>query len=134
VVVFGLVCCKRLGAGGETAGVGPVAGVAEEVAREFAALLEVLGRGVAGLPAAEARGARVDVGGFGVRVEIGGAGEGRKAEDAGRVLPVSMLLVMRVEGWLELFAEFYARRWKRAKCCENSQVYGPSADVLVLIW
>ena len=88
VVVFGLVCCKRLGAGGETAGVGPVAGVAEEVAREFAALLEVLGGGVAGLPAAEARGARVDVGGFGVRVEIGGAGEGRKAEDAGGVLPV----------------------------------------------
>jgi hypothetical protein len=54
VVVFGLVGCKGLGAGGVAAGVGAVAGVAEEVAGELGALLEVFGRSVAGVPLAEA--------------------------------------------------------------------------------
>ena len=42
VVVFGLVGGKGFAARGETACVGAVAGVAEEVARELGALLEVL--------------------------------------------------------------------------------------------
>jgi hypothetical protein len=54
VVVFGLVGCKGLGAGGIAAGVGAVAGVPEEVARELGALLEVFGGGVARVPLAEA--------------------------------------------------------------------------------
>jgi hypothetical protein len=47
VIVFGLICCERLGARWIAACVGAVAGVAEEVAREFGALLEVFGRSVA---------------------------------------------------------------------------------------
>lgn len=43
VVVFCLVGCEGFGAGGESAGVGAVAGVAEEVAGELGALLEVFG-------------------------------------------------------------------------------------------
>jgi hypothetical protein len=68
VVVFGLVCCEGLGAGGIAAGVGAVAGVAEEVARELGALLEVFVASFAVLPLAEAGGAVVDVGGLSVLV------------------------------------------------------------------
>jgi hypothetical protein len=54
VVVFGLVGGKGLGTGWVAACVGAVARVAEEVAREFGALLEVFGARIAGLPLAEA--------------------------------------------------------------------------------
>jgi hypothetical protein len=87
VVVFGLVGGEGLGAGWVAAGVWAVAGVAEQVPRELGALLEVFGAGVTGLPLAEARGAVVDVRGFGVFVECFGRGEGGEAEDVGGVLP-----------------------------------------------
>lgn len=47
VVVFGLVGCKCLVARGEAACVRPIAGMAEEVARELGALFEVLGGRIA---------------------------------------------------------------------------------------
>lgn len=68
VVVFGLVGGEGLVAAFVAAGIGPVAGVAEEVARELGALLEVFGGGFAAFPLAEAVGAVVHVGGFNVLV------------------------------------------------------------------
>jgi hypothetical protein len=50
-------------------------------------LLEVFGGRVAGVPLAEARGAVVDVCGFGVFVERFGSGEGGETEEARGVLP-----------------------------------------------
>lgn len=79
VVVFGLVGREGLGAAWKAACVGAVAAVAEEVAAELGALLEVFGARVARFPVAVARGAVVDVGRFGVGVECGGVGEGREA-------------------------------------------------------
>jgi hypothetical protein len=87
VVVFGLVCCKCLGAGGIAACVRAVTGVAEEVTRELGTLLEVLGRGVAGFPLAEAGGTVVNVGSLGVFVKSFGVREASKAEQAWSVLP-----------------------------------------------
>jgi hypothetical protein len=87
VVVFGLVCRKCLGAGGIAACVRAVAGVAEEVTRELRTLLEVLGRGVARFPLAEAGSAIVNVGSLGVLVKSFGIWEASKAKQAWSVLP-----------------------------------------------
>ena len=89
VVVLCLVCGEGLVAACVAACVGSVARVAEQVARELGALLEVLGGGVAALPLAEAGGAVVDVGGLDVLVQGGGGGEDGEAEQAWRVLPLA---------------------------------------------
>lgn len=62
--------------------------MAEEMARELGALLEVLGAGVAAFPLAKTGGAVVDVCSFGVFVEGLRRGEGGEAENVGGVLPV----------------------------------------------
>jgi hypothetical protein len=94
VVVFGLVGCEGFGAGWVAAGVGAVAGMAEQVARELGALLEVFGGGVARVPLAEAGGAVVDVRRFGVFVQRFGGGEGGEAEEAWGVLPGGGLVIV----------------------------------------
>jgi hypothetical protein len=76
VVVFGLVGCEGFGARGKAAGVGAVAGMAEQVPRELGALLEVFCRGGAGVPETKTRSRVINVRGLGVRVECGGSREG----------------------------------------------------------
>ena len=88
VVVFGLVGGEGFATRRETACVGAVAGVAEEVARELGALLEVLGAGVAAFPLAEAGRAVVNVRSLGVFMKRFGGGKGGEAEDVRGVLPV----------------------------------------------
>jgi hypothetical protein len=97
VVVFGLIRCKCLGARGIAACVGAVARVAEEVTRELGALLEVFGRGVAGLPLAEAGSAIVNVSSLGVLVEGFGGREAGEAEQSWSVLPGGYLATIELD-------------------------------------
>jgi hypothetical protein len=87
VIVFCLVGGECLGATRKTAGVGTVAGVAKEMAREFGALLEVLCGSVTAFPQAETGGAVVDVYVFGVLVQGFGGGENLETEDTWSMLP-----------------------------------------------
>jgi hypothetical protein len=89
VVVLCLVCGERLVAACVAACVRSVACVAEQVARELRALLEVFGGCVTAFPLAEAGGAVVDVGGFDVLMEGGGGGEDGETEQAWRMLPLA---------------------------------------------
>lgn len=87
MVVLCLVGGEGLVAALEAACVGAVTRVREEVAREFGALLEVLGGCFAVFPLADALGAVIYVGGFDVGVERGGVGEGGETEESRGVLP-----------------------------------------------
>lgn len=107
MVVFGLVGGEGLVAAFVAAGVGPVAGVAEEVPREFGALLEVFGGGFAAFPLAEAVCAVVHMGSFDVLVQCFGGFEEGEAEEAWPVLP-GLLLV-----WM-LFCGGTEGRWVQA--------------------
>jgi len=90
MVIFRLVRREGLGAAWIAAGVGAIAGVAEEVSRQLRALFEVFGRGVAVFPLAEAGGAVVDVHGLGVLVQGFGTREALEAQDAWGMLPTGL--------------------------------------------
>jgi hypothetical protein len=88
MVVFCLVRGEGFIAAVVATSVRSIASVAEEVARKLGALLEVLRRGLAALPLAQAVSAVVDVGSFDMLVEGFWTVEEGEAEEALSVLPV----------------------------------------------
>jgi hypothetical protein len=87
VIVLGLVRREGFVAAFVATGVWTVARMAEKVTRELGALLEVLGRGLATFPLAEAMSTVIDVGSLDVLVQSLGAVEDGEAEEPWGMLP-----------------------------------------------